>query len=112
MGNRLLAKLSEDSGVSEGDIRRVVAALRDPMSGMTHWGDVYAAVPPFAWPEDRADEWSKIFPGWSGLTPGEYENTKAATIWRAMCDRLLDEGEVYDWELTKWPHPVKNQGHE
>jgi len=104
--NDLILEVARRSGVSVADVRSVVEALRDPMSGITHKGDIGAAIPPFEWPQSFAAEFSDIFVGWSGLTLGEYDNTCAAVTWRAMCDRLLDQEPVYAWELAVWPHPI------
>lgn len=102
--NDILKAAADRAGVTHEMAEALIKELRDPTAGMTENGS-NVGIPPFVWEERDAELYRRICPGWEGLTSGEYDNTRAAVIWRAMCDGLLTEKETYGWEHEKWPHP-------
>lgn len=101
MTNEMLQAAADRAGVKLVDAEALIRELRVPMAGMKHAG-TNAAIPPFTWPSTlNAEEWRAMFPGWEGLTHGEYNAKKSEVIWQMMCDSLLAERQVYGWELEK-----------
>lgn len=101
--NNMLRAAADRAGVEHFKAESLIRELRNPTTGMVNDGDV--GIPPFCWSETEAPSYRKLFPGWEGLTAGEFYMTRSAVIWRAICDGLLDDRHVYCWEDEIWPHP-------
>lgn len=103
--NDILKAAADRAGVDHEKAEALIRELRNPTAGMVNDGDV--GIPPFAWKADEVERFREIFPGWEGLTPLEFSGTRAAVIWRAMCDGLLSDAETYGWEHKPWPYPTR-----
>lgn len=103
MTSQVLRNAASRAGVTEEQAVALVRELSIFTHGMASAGDV--GIPPFAWPADQETLLLEIFPGWDGLTRGEFNGTRAAVIWRAVCEYLLLEEEFYGWEAEPWEHP-------
>lgn len=104
MTSKILSEAAARAGVSDEQAIALVRELRAFTHGMAEAGDV--SFPPFAWPPEFEEDIAESFPGWDGLTRGEYNGTRAAVIWRAVCGYLLDDDQGYGWEVEVWPHPI------
>lgn len=102
--NEILKAAADRAGVDYSQAEALIRELRNPTAGMVNDG-TFPAIPPFVWKESDVDTFRELFPGWEGLTSGEFDGTRAAVIWRAICDGLLSDAEVFGWELEEWPHP-------
>jgi hypothetical protein len=101
--NDILRTAADRAGVDYAQAEALIKELRNPTAGMVNDGDV--SIPPFSWTAEEAPRFREVFPGWEGLTSGEFNGTRAAVIWRAICDGLLNDTEVHGWEHKLWPHP-------
>jgi len=107
MANKNLRHAAIRAGVTEEQAERLMRELSNFTHGMAEAGDV--AVPPFSWPTDMEATLRESFPGWEGLTRGEYNGTRAAVIWRGICEYLLADDRHLGWEHKPWPHPVERE---
>lgn len=103
MANEVLKSAAKRAGVTEAQAVALVRELSVFRHGMANAGDV--GIPPFAWPQEYEVTLRESFPGWEGLTRGEFNGTRAAVIWRSICEYLLSDGESYGWENREWEHP-------
>lgn len=105
MVNVILKQAAERAGITDEQAAALVKRLRIFTHGMANAGDV--AIPAFYWSDVDVERFKELFAGWDGLTRGEYNGTRAAVIWRAVCDYLLSDREFHEWEAGHWKHPVE-----
>lgn len=103
-----LQEAADQAGITIQQAQVFMRSMRSFTHGMANAGDV--PIPPFSWPNHLVDEMQQLYAGWQNLTKGEYVGTRAAVIWRAVCDYLLaDDVELWTWEQDVWKHPVQSE---